>query len=79
MFMELCSKWLDTVGKKRFPLMSVHEEVMIQEFAAWLNKQAVEQKLETDALSPFCVCPKDGTPNSFCLVHGANATGRSLR
>lgn len=31
--------------------MSVHEEVMVQEFAAWLNKQDAEHKLATNETS----------------------------
>jgi hypothetical protein len=40
--------------------------------------QAAQLLREADAL-PVCRCPKDGVPNVYCEVHGAAATGRSLR
>lgn len=39
---------------------------------------AAQQQRQADALSG-CTCPCDGMPNAFCPIHGAQATGRSLR
>lgn len=33
---------------------------------------------EADALA-VCLCAKDAQPNVYCPIHGAAATGRSLR
>lgn len=79
MFMEKCTEWLDTIGKKRFPLMHPREEVMILEFAAWLNQEMMESKIKSDALKDVCICPKDGSHSAFCFIHGKSAKGESFR
>ena len=80
-------EWLPTSQSYTGRVLLVKVDYIVQGFVGltdgWVAMSisilgAAEQQRQADAL-PVCVCPADGMPNAFCPIHGAQATGRSLR